>query len=168
VSPVTPEQIQKALAWNETSARRLCPNRADDLVEAGYAGIAQAIARYDASKGSSFAHYVGFWIKNFHLQAFRQLRSPASVPENVAGKFPGVGLEEIADMISEQHEPDLDIETYLGLLHERERRLVVAHYLRGESVPQLAKKERLSVSQTAFLIRRAIARIRKLSGSENE
>jgi RNA polymerase sigma factor (sigma-70 family) len=140
----------------------------EDLEQAGFLGLLDACARFDASAGAKFSTYASLRVRGAIVDWLRQARLTGKAGREVIwamsieSPLPGREKGIVSDGIAEQRGPT-EAENSLEAaelfevlsrgLSRRELRIAVARYLDGRSVPQIARRLRLTQSRVYQLMR---------------
>ena len=149
----------------------------DDLISIGTIGLIKAVGTYDCTKGNRFASYGARCVENELLMHFRASKKqnaevhfdePVDVDKN--GKCLTL-MDIVADEgMSVEEKCELRIQLSrlrekLGVLDERERRIIVLRYGLGSAPPlaqrEVAEKLGISRSYVSRLEKKALETLRK-------
>ncbi len=143
--------------------RRIAAERGidfDELVSSGAVAMWKAVCCFDETKGTFVTLAYGR-IQWAMLGVLRRHKSRAvSWPTNGFGE--PVDVAEAAGVgIEEQQSRAEQVEQMLRSLPDRERALVVGHFLHGYRFRELATKNGITTERARQLVRRAVQRLRE-------
>lgn len=150
---ITAEELNAALVHNRASARRWGCSDIDELICAGHQGIAEAMERFDRSKGA-FITYASVWIRKHQRIALKKLCAPVSIPVNHIGHFDRAPFECANDVPAPETNQEVEGDRFTALydalakLPERERAQIQLAFFDGR---KKAKSRRALRSLRAIL-----------------
>jgi RNA polymerase sigma factor FliA len=160
-----------AIAWSEMRASGTC-GPIDDLRSAGLTGLAEAVNRFDDSRGVKFPAYAKLRIRG----AIRDYRRDASlltrsemaakstaqrrlVPETEARKVAATGPR--PDSLVETRERRERVAAMLETLGERDRYVIRRYFFDERTLLQIGRELGVVESRVSQLCRRALKRLRE-------
>jgi RNA polymerase sigma factor for flagellar operon FliA len=160
----------------------------DDLVADGVIGLAAALRRYDPARRVGFSTYAGHRIRGAMLDGLRKRsllprsarRAPRAAPPPSAARLPGgvvlVGLDQAMDVPDDEAagpearaiETDLRRRAWAALaaLPPRDRQVLELRLVEGLPLRVAAARLGLSVTRTAEIHARGVARLRRVMRGE--
>lgn len=133
----------------------------DELVQAGYIGLFQAVHRFDSACGVRFLTYAVPWILGEMRRALRdQLNNTQMLSFEESVLPDGRTLEETISGSDDADFGYVDLRMALSKLSSEEQILICLRYYRDRSQAETALIMRKSQSQISKLERRALDRMR--------
>lgn len=131
----------------------------DDLYEIGIIGLCEAINRFDSNKGVEFSTYAALLIRGALTKAFRKKRIIPAISLDETYRTNNEGEVAYKEMIADKKrfEEEVEISIIVGLLSERERKIMHLYVYEGKTQVEIAKAVGIKQAQ----ISRILGKIRK-------
>ena len=135
----------------------------DELVQAGYLGMLQALSHYDVMRGCGFMTYAVPWILGEMKKAIRKSRSaPAAVSMQAEFGDDGVTLEETISGRENIDFSGIELRMALEKLTGEERLLICLRYFRDKTQKETADLLKKSQAQISRAERRALDKLQAM------
>jgi RNA polymerase sigma factor (sigma-70 family) len=160
------------------AARYRRPEHFEDLVQEGVCGVLVALEKFDVELGNRFVTYAVWWIRE-RMGAYLAALPPATgMPEGNGEAPEGAGplcdrdgrvqswiepyRDQLGEMLDSEQETAITVAMHKALngLDARERKIVEAHDLEGESLRDIGATLGISGERVRQIHNRAIAHIR--------
>lgn len=140
--------------------RLICPaGWADELLQAGYLGLMQAVRRFDSAKDVQLITYATPWILGEMKRALRRLSAAGAVSLDKELSDDGATLMDVLSIGEEVDIEKIDLRLALQSLSVEEQKVICLRFFRDQTQQETACLLGKSQAQISRIERRALDRL---------
>lgn len=154
--------LHRPLLWS-LAHRLICPaGWADELLQAGFLGMMQAVRRFDCAKDVQLITYATPWILGEMKRALRRLSSAGAVSLDKELSDDGATLMDVVSAGEEVDIEKVDLRLALHSLSDEEQKVICLRFFRDQTQQETACLLGKSQTQISRIERRALDRLHNL------